>query len=478
MIGKIARNGSGGRGLAAYLLRHGRGRIVAGTLTGRTPRELSREIGALRRLNPKLTKAIAHLMLSPAEGDPPLTDDQWQAIAERYAHAMGYTDAAWCGVIHSDTEHQHLHILACRIDINGKTISDANNFRKSEAIVRSIEREFGLVAVASPTKFKTAKVGRAEKKTTTQGDQTMQAAEHQPPTNPFEPGTPEHAVFPNSYEPGRDAAELAITDQTPSIVVPSARPTPDAAKKDDRKMRRAIIEKGYKAQVQDIFGDSLAFVGKHDGGSFLYFRDGGRIADRGSKVQALSGMTDELAAVRIVSLAANAPKKWKTITFTGSETFLLHAMREARKHHIQIIAVGQVQEAILARVLAEGQGGMASASGPSASEVVHGDPGIPTAPREPVDPILAPLSELDALPEQTPARTAPIQAPVVAPPPAQQTPSPIPPRPTPVVGVMPAFLNLRERIKDRRDRQQTSQSPGSPSSAKSPPPIPRKPGLT
>lgn len=464
MIGKIARNGSGARGLAAYLLRHGRGRIVAGTLAGRTPRELSREIAALRRLNPKLTKAIAHLMLSPAEGDPPLTDDQWQAIAQRYAHAMGYTDAAWCGVVHNDTDHQHLHILACRIDINGKTISDANNFRKSEAIVRSIEREFGLVAVASPTKFKRAKADHAEEKTTTQGDQTMQAAEHQPPTNPFEPGTPEHAVFPNSYEPGRDAAELAITDQTPSIVVPSARATREGAPKHDREMRRAIIEKGYKAQVRDIFGDSLAFVGKHNGGSFLYFRDGGRIADRGSNVQALSGMSDELAAVRIVSLAANAPKNWKTITFTGSETFLLHAMREARKHHIHIIAVGQVQEAILARVLAEGQGGMANASGPATGEA-------------PVDPVLAPLSELDELPQQTSPRTAPTEAPVVSAPPAPQTPPKPAPKPVPVVGVMPAFLNLRERIKDRRDRQQNSQRPDSPSAPKAPPAAPRKPGL-
>lgn len=463
MIGKIARNGSGGRGLAAYLLRHGRGRIVAGTLAGRTPRELSREIGALRRLNPKLTKAIAHLMLSPAEGDPPLTDDQWQAIAQRYAHAMGYTDAAWCGVVHNDTDHQHLHILACRIDISGKTISDANNYRKSEAIVRSIERDFGLLAVASSTKFKRVRYAQAEEPITTQGEPAMQATEHQPPANPFEPGTPEHAVFPHPYEPGRDQAELAITDQTPSIVVPSARWHEAVTPADDRKMRRAIIEKAYPDHVRDIFGDSLAFVGKHDGGANLYFRDGGRIADLGSKVQALSGMSDELAALRIVSLAANAPKKWKTITFTGSDTFLLHAMREARKHHIHIIAVGLAQEAILARVMAEGQGGMASASGPAAGEA-------------PVDPALAPLLELDNLPAQTSPRTAPTQAPVVSPPPAPQTPPKPAPNPAPVVGVMPAFLSLRERIKDRRDRQQSNQQPAAPA-PKSPPAAPRKPGL-
>jgi hypothetical protein len=465
MIGKIAPNGSGARGLAAYLLHEGRGRIVAGTLAGRTPRELSREIGALRRLNPKLNKAIAHLMLSPAEGDPPLTDEQWQAIAECYAEAMGYADAAWCGVVHNDTDHQHLHIMACRIDLSGKTISDSNTYRKSEAIVRRIEREFGLVAVASPTKIKRHLAAEARKQnsntTTNQGDHTMQATDPEPPANPFEPGTPEHAVYPQPYEPGRDDAELAIIDQTPSIVVPSARVSEAVSASDDRKMRRAIIEKGYQAQVQAIFGPSLSWVSKHGGGAVLYFRDGGRIADRGSKLQAMSGMDDELAAQRIVSMAVNAPKKWKTITFTGSDAFLLAAMREARKHHIHIIAVGEKQQEILAKVMAEGQGGMASASGP----------------QESADPILAPLMELDALPTQTSPRTAPIQAPVVSPPPAPQTPAAPSPTPAPVVGVMPAFLNLRERIKDRRDRDQSSQKPGAPSSPKAPPTIPRKPGL-
>jgi hypothetical protein len=128
MIGEIAPNGKSARGLASYLMRYGRGRIIAGTMAGRTPRELSREFGALRRLNPKLTKAVAHLMLSPAPGDPPLSDAQWQEIAQRYAEGMGYADTAWCGVIHDDTDHQHLHIIACRIDIHGKTISDANHY--------------------------------------------------------------------------------------------------------------------------------------------------------------------------------------------------------------------------------------------------------------------------------------------------------------------------------------------------------------
>ena len=151
MIGKIAPKGKGFRGLATYLLRQDRGRIVAGSMAGRTPRELAREFGALRKLNPRVTKAVAHLMLSPSSEDAPISDEQWQAIAQRYIEAMGFENSAWVAVLHQDTDHQHIHIIASRIDFSGKTVSDSNDFRRSEAIVRKIEQEFHLRRLPSPT---------------------------------------------------------------------------------------------------------------------------------------------------------------------------------------------------------------------------------------------------------------------------------------------------------------------------------------
>jgi len=51
--------------------------------------------------------------------------------------------------------------MAYRIGFDGKTISDANDFRKSEAIVRQIETEFGLATASSPEKFKRKPHSRA-----------------------------------------------------------------------------------------------------------------------------------------------------------------------------------------------------------------------------------------------------------------------------------------------------------------------------
>lgn len=463
MIGKIAPNGKGARGLANYLLRRGRGRIIAGTMAGLTPRELSREFGALRRLNPKLTKAVAHLMLSPAPGDPPLTDGQWQEIAERYAEAMGYANTAWCGVVHNDTDHQHLHILACRIDIHGKTISDANSYRKSEAIVRRLERDFGLVAVASPTGIKRESQPRQQQTPTTSEEPTTMTDTTPTPPNPFDTSDPQHATWPHPFEPGRDAAQLALVEANPAIVVPSAQPGDTITDKSALAMRRALVEPSYEGQMRVIFGGELTRVHRHGNSATLYFKSPWRIEDSGHKLRVMGCKASEAAqaAASIVRMAVNPPKCWKSITFTGSDAFVLCAMREARKSGIEIIAVGLTQIEILAKVYAEEQGGMAAMAGPV------------TVITFPIDPILAPLAELDDLPAQTLPRTAPPLAPVV--PPAVAPPAlPIKALPhdikIPIVGVLPVFMNLRERLKDRREQRppaKPDQTPAAP---------PKKPG--
>jgi hypothetical protein len=438
LIGKIAPNGKGARGLASYLLRRGRGRIIAGTMAGLTPRELSREFGALRRLNPKLTKAVAHLMLSPAPGDPPLNDGQWQQIAERYAEAMGYAKTAWCGVVHNDTDHQHLHIIACRIDIHGKTISDANSYRKSEAIVRRLEHDFGLVAVASPKGIK-RKSAPQHITTTPEGASVMTDTCATPP-NPFDPSDPQHATWPEPFEPGRDLAELAIVATTPSIVMPGASPAQQLTDTQRRSMRRAVVEDDYAQRMQTVLGDDLTRVYKHAQGATLYFKQPGRIADQGDRLTVLGGMDEKLAAQRIVALACE--KRWETISFTGSASFVERAMREALKQHLTVVASTGAQMDILARIMAERRGGMGTAAGP-----------VP----------LPPWSK--STKAQTP--TQPVAAPPAAP--AEPTQFTEPPKQLakePPVGVLPRFLNLRERLQDRRE-QKSPKTPG-PSPAQAP----------
>lgn len=460
MIGKIAPNGKGARGLASYLLRRGRGRIIAGTMAGLNPRELSREFGALRRLNPKLTKAVAHLMLSPAPGDPPLSDAQWQGIAQRYAEGMGYADTAWCGVVHNDTDHQHLHIIACRIDVRGKTISDANSYRKSEAIVRRLEADFGLTAVASPSSIKRA--SRAKPITTNQGDIAMTETASILP-NPFDPDDPQHATWPEPFEPGRDLAELAIVNTTPTIQAPGISAADFLSEVERRNMRRKLVEDDYEQRMLGTLGGDLTRIYRHAHGSVLYFKQPGRIADQGDKLTVLGGMDEKLAARRLVALGRE--RGWKTISFTGSGSFLELAMREALNEHLMVIAQDARQQVILDKVLAERQGSMGTAAGPAP---------LPPGAVAGGEDILAPLDELDDLPPppwskptKPESPTQPVAAPPAAPamPMAPKAPSSEPPK-APPVGVVPMFRNLRERLQDRRE-QKAPRTPG---------PLPIQPG--
>lgn len=155
-------NGGGFRGLTEYLLRDNRGEIIAGVMAGQTPRELAHEFGVLRRLNPAMKKAVMHFSISPAPEDPPLTDEQWQHIAQRFVEALGYQEAPWVAVMHrEDPKHVHMHLMTCRIDLQGRTVSNFNDYRKAEKLMRQLESELGLRTVPG---VHTPKVKRSKKK--------------------------------------------------------------------------------------------------------------------------------------------------------------------------------------------------------------------------------------------------------------------------------------------------------------------------
>lgn len=150
MIGKLIKGG-GARGLAEYLLgshdmngdERPRVAVIGGTMAGTTPREISAEFGELRRLRPRLSRAVAHQCLRLPEGDPIPDDATWSRIADRWAEQMGFE--AYTVVCHGD----HIHVAASRINPNGDVVSDAHDWRRSEAAIRVIEAEFGLTQVES-----------------------------------------------------------------------------------------------------------------------------------------------------------------------------------------------------------------------------------------------------------------------------------------------------------------------------------------
>jgi len=146
MIAKAIK-GKGFRGALDYDLSKAGALMLDTNMAGKTARELAQEFGAVRKLRPTLGKAVLHVSLSAAPGET-VTDEQWRDIAKRYIDGMDLDQSQYCVIKHSDTEHEHVHIIANRIRFDGTVVSDSHDYKRQEQIMREIERDYGLQRVA------------------------------------------------------------------------------------------------------------------------------------------------------------------------------------------------------------------------------------------------------------------------------------------------------------------------------------------
>ena len=93
----------------------------------------------------KLANPVYHISLNFAREDGArLTDELMAEIAREYMRRMGITNTQYIVCRHTDTAHPHLHIVANRVDNDGRTISDSNDSRRSVDICRALTNEYGL----------------------------------------------------------------------------------------------------------------------------------------------------------------------------------------------------------------------------------------------------------------------------------------------------------------------------------------------
>ena len=147
MIQKIT-TGRGFRGALNYVLREGKehekeeAHIIGSNMEGENARELAAEFGALRSARPELERAVHHASLRLPD-DEHLTREQWEDVAQDYLKGMGFDNSPWVAVDH-DNEHNHIHIIASRIDYEGNVVSDSHERYRSQDVVREIEDKYHL----------------------------------------------------------------------------------------------------------------------------------------------------------------------------------------------------------------------------------------------------------------------------------------------------------------------------------------------
>jgi hypothetical protein len=97
-----------------------------------------------RKMRPELGKAVGHLVLSWSKEDLlKLDDDIMVERAKEYMEKVGIRDTQYVIVRHSDRAHPHLHLIYNRVDNNGKTITDKNDYAKNIKACKEITLKYG-----------------------------------------------------------------------------------------------------------------------------------------------------------------------------------------------------------------------------------------------------------------------------------------------------------------------------------------------
>jgi len=397
MIAKLIK-GSGFRGALNYIFNGNEkssnksAEIVSSNMAGLTPRHLSSEFSALRKLRPTLGKAVCHISLSIPSDDKKLSKQTWGEIAETFIQELGFKDCPFIAVKHNDTDHQHIHILASRIKTNGEVVSDKNDFKRSEDIIRRLENKFGLSAVlpSNQTPKKRGKRFKNEKELKMNKHQEIAKAINQAIVNaknmngfidecekrgvalkPYLDNTKVKGLsyryqgewykassIGNEYQWGPlakqygqdpDYIHLSVLGRLlkQENIIDNQCFMPPQKPNGTRNEKRNILEPEYLEEVWALFDDELQEAGPRKDCVVFIFKDGGRITDKGDRIYT-SAMDDKKSAEVMVKIAIL--KGWKSVQFKGNKNFIFFAMEEALLNGLEVVPIDEEQKKILLQV--------------------------------------------------------------------------------------------------------------------------------
>jgi len=118
------------------------------SFTHSNERSVMEEVRMIRVMRPNLAKYFYHTSVNfPPEEN--LGDEQMKSIAKAYLERMGFDQHQFAIFRHFDADHPHLHILVNRIGYDGSVVSDSQDYKRSEGVLRKLEKQYGLTEVIS-----------------------------------------------------------------------------------------------------------------------------------------------------------------------------------------------------------------------------------------------------------------------------------------------------------------------------------------
>lgn len=112
-----------------------------------------RRCAQLRELRPDCQKPVLHFSLSQPPGER-LTDEQWHQAATQFRTEMGLQDHDFLMVRHTDTEHDHVHMVVSKIAPDGRLWNTQNSAKRAMAVCEKIENSLGLTKTKTLDEFR------------------------------------------------------------------------------------------------------------------------------------------------------------------------------------------------------------------------------------------------------------------------------------------------------------------------------------
>ena len=104
------------------------------------------ELLAIEAHNPRVKNKCLHISLNPSiEDAQELNEADVKAMVEKLMNQLGYGQQPYFVYQHGDIDRMHYHIVSTRIDQHSyKKISDANERRKVQEVLKSLSEQYGL----------------------------------------------------------------------------------------------------------------------------------------------------------------------------------------------------------------------------------------------------------------------------------------------------------------------------------------------
>jgi hypothetical protein len=138
------------------------GSIIDSNISPGSIVQQTKEFNIVRQLRPNLAKVVYHTSLNLPYTDK-LTDDEFGNLARDYLEGMGFDENQYIVYKHTDQDHSHIHIVANRVKFSGDVVSDSQDYKKSETLVRKLEKKFNLTQLIQKEESNVLTKGEIEK---------------------------------------------------------------------------------------------------------------------------------------------------------------------------------------------------------------------------------------------------------------------------------------------------------------------------